>query len=44
MWLTDAAARRNAAIKAAYLWEIDTALKDYGIEIPFPQMKVHQAS
>ena len=37
VWLTEAAARRNAAIKAAYLWEIDTALKDYGIEIPFPQ-------
>ena len=37
VWLTEAAARRNAAIKAAYLWEIDTALKEYGIEIPFPQ-------
>ncbi len=37
VWLTDAAARRNAAIDAAYLWEIDTALKAHGIEIPFPQ-------
>ena len=37
VWLTDAAARRNAAIDAAYLWEIDTSLKAHGIEIPFPQ-------
>lgn len=37
VWLTDDAARRNAAIDAAYLWEIDTALKAHGIEIPFPQ-------
>ena len=24
-------------MKAAYLWELDTALKAHGIEIPFPQ-------
>ncbi len=44
VWLTEAAARRNAAIKAAYLWEIDTALKEYGIEIPFPQNDLNMRS
>ena len=37
VWLTEEAARRNAAIQAAYLWELDTALKAHGIEIPYPQ-------
>lgn len=37
VWLNESASRRNAAIMAAYLWELDTALKDHGIEIPFPQ-------
>ena len=37
VWLTEEAARRNAAIQAAYLWELDTALKAHGIEVPYPQ-------
>ena len=37
-------ARRNSAIKAAYLWELDTALKAHGIEIPFPQRDLHVRS
>lgn len=37
VWLNESASRRNAAVKAAYLWELDTALKAHGIEIPFPQ-------
>ena len=37
VWLTDEGARRNLGVRAAYLWELDTALKKYGIEIPFPQ-------
>ena len=44
VWLTEAAARRNSAIKAAYLWELDTALKAHGIEIPFPQRDLHVRS
>ncbi|VXB21414.1 Mechanosensitive ion channel protein MscS [Luteimonas sp. 9C] len=44
VWLTEEAARRNAAIKAAYLWELDSALKRYGIEIPFPQRDLHVRS
>lgn len=41
VWLTEEAARRNAAIQAAYLWELDTALKKHGIPIPFPQRDLH---
>lgn len=37
VWLTPDAARRNAAINAAYLWEIDTSMRAHGIEMPFPQ-------
>ena len=44
VWLTEEAARRNAAIQAAYLWELDTALKKYGIPIPFPQRDLHVRS
>lgn len=44
VWLTEDAARRNAAITAAYLWELDTALKAHGVEIPFPQRDLHLRS
>jgi len=44
VWLTEQAAHRNAAITAAYLWELDTALKHYGIEIPLPQRDLHLRS
>ena len=37
VWLNEDAARRNIAIRAAYLWALDTALKKYGIEMPLPQ-------
>lgn len=37
VWLTEEAARRNVSVRAAYLWELETTLKKYGIEIPFPQ-------
>lgn len=44
VWLTEQAARRNAAIKAAYLWELDSAFKRHGIDIPFPQRDLHVRS
>lgn len=44
VWLTEAAARRNAAVRAAYLWELDTALRKYGIERPFPQRDLNLRS
>lgn len=44
VWLTEAAARRNVAIQAAYLWELDTSLKEHGIEVPFPQLDLRLRS
>jgi len=44
VWLTGAAARRNVAIQAAYLWELDSALKEHGIEVPCPQRDVRLRS
>lgn len=41
VWLTEEAARRNVAVKAAYMWALDTALKKYEIGIPFPQRDLH---
>ncbi|MGH8466570.1 MAG: mechanosensitive ion channel family protein, partial [Pseudomonas sp.] len=31
VWLTEAASRRNSAVRAAYLWELDSALKRHGV-------------
>lgn len=44
VWLTEAAARRNVAIQAAYLWELDTSLREHGIEVPCPQRDVRLRS
>ncbi|MEN1958407.1 mechanosensitive ion channel family protein [Luteimonas changyuni] len=44
VWLGETAARRNSAIQAAYLWELDTSLKAHGIGIPFPQRDLHLRS
>ena len=44
VWLNEAASRRNTAVMAAYLWELDTALKAHGIEIPFPQRDLNLRS
>lgn len=44
VWLTEEASRRNTAIKAAYLWELDTSLQEHGVEIPFPQRDLHLRS
>ena len=43
-WLTAEATKRPSAVKAAYLWALDTALHKYGIEIPFPQQELHLKS
>ena len=37
VWVSQAAVKRPSGITAAYLWEIETSLKQHGIEIPFPQ-------
>lgn len=44
VWLTEEATKRNAAIRAAYLWELDTALKRNGVEIPLPQRDLNLRS
>lgn len=44
VWLTEAAARRNSAIRAAYMWELDTALRKYGIADSPPQLMIHLQS
>ena len=37
VWLTSRAVKRPNGIRAAYMWAIDTALRENGIEIPLPQ-------
>ncbi|MDH3288727.1 MAG: mechanosensitive ion channel [Betaproteobacteria bacterium] len=44
VWLTSAAVKRPGAVQADYLWAIETALKKYKIEIPFPQRDLHVRS
>jgi small-conductance mechanosensitive channel len=44
VWLTPEAVKKPAAVQAAYLWSIESALNKYGIEIPFPQRDLHVRS
>jgi potassium efflux system protein len=44
IWVSKYGVRRPNRIKAAYLWELDTAFNKYGIEIPFPQRVLHHAN
>lgn len=44
VWTTEAAARRNAAVSAAYMWELDTSFRKHGVEMPFPQRDLHLRS
>lgn len=37
VWLTDAAVRAPAKVKAHYNWALHSALEKYDLEIPFPQ-------
>ena len=37
VWVNREGARRPTRTRAAYLWALETKLRDYGIEIPFPQ-------
>jgi small-conductance mechanosensitive channel len=44
VWLTAEATKRPSAVRAAYLWEIESALARVGLEIPFPQRDLHLRS
>ncbi|MEJ2531103.1 MAG: mechanosensitive ion channel [Halioglobus sp.] len=44
VWLNPDAVKRPGAVQAAYLWEIDTKLRKYDIEVPFPQRDLHLRS
>lgn len=44
VWVSQAAVKRPSSVMAAYLWEIETALNKYNIEIPFPQRDLHVRS
>ena len=41
VWVLPHAVKRPQRVKAAYYWELETALKKYRIEIPFPQRDLH---
>ena len=44
VWLTREAVVRPGAVQAAYMWAIETALRHYDIEIPFPQRDINVRS
>jgi small-conductance mechanosensitive channel len=37
VWVNRQGAKRPTRTRAAYLWQLETKFKEYGIEIPFPQ-------
>lgn len=37
VWITPRAVKRPGAVRAAYMWEIESSLRKYGIEVPLPQ-------
>jgi len=43
-WVSKAGVRRPERVRAAVLWELETRLREYGIEIPFPQRDLHLRS
>ena len=44
VWVNRQGARRPTRTRAAYLWQLETKLSEYGIEIPFPQRDLHLRS
>ena len=41
VWLRPESVKRPGAVQADYLWAIETALRKYELEIPFPQRDLH---
>jgi small-conductance mechanosensitive channel len=44
VWVSQAGVRRPARVRAEVLWELETQLRERGIEIPFPQRDLHLRS
>lgn len=44
VWVGRAALQRPGNTRARYYWEIETSLREHGIEIPFPQRDLHLRS
>ena len=44
VWVNRQGARRPTRTRAAYLWALEDKLREYGIEIPFPQRDLHLRS
>ncbi len=44
VWVSQAAVKKPGGVTAAYLWEIESSLLKYDIEIPFPQRDLHLRS
>ncbi len=44
VWLTPEAVKRPGAVNAKFLWEIDNKLREYNIEVPFPQRDLNVRS
>ena len=41
VWLTPSAVKRPQAVRAAYYWELETALRKYDIKVPVPQRDLY---
>lgn len=41
VWVNPNVMSKPTALKASYMWELETALKKHHIEIPYPQRDVH---
>lgn len=44
VWVNRQGARRPTRTRSAYLWALETKLREYEIEIPFPQRDLHLRS
>ncbi|HXH02401.1 MAG TPA: mechanosensitive ion channel domain-containing protein [Candidatus Competibacteraceae bacterium] len=44
VWITPRAVKRPSNVHAAYMWEIDTALRKHNIPVPLPQRDLHLKS
>jgi len=43
-WVSKAGVRRPERVRSAVLWELETQLREHGIQIPFPQRDLHLRS